>query len=648
MLDDVSELSYRCAVARSLSRCFSPWTRMPPEEWATEIYRLPGGQRFKWEYAPYARAIFRSYFDRQTIETILEIFSRGLKSTTTLLLIGYVIDQAPRRVLALWPTNQQAEKWSKDVLTGELFDTTDCLAYLGSSCKKRDGSNTLLHKIFPGGLIDMFGANAPGDMRRAKGSLLVADEIDAIDTTQTDEGDQLEIFWKRGAEYPDTIRVSASYPSLRGHSRIDARMAESDGNQWFVTCVLCGKEPFVMHRKQLRYDPARPHEARLECPRCKGLLTDPQRYDMAHRQGFDNWKPQREFRGKRGFHANAMLWPHPVDPVKYPGGFLQMVAQQEIDAEKSDNPARARRVMINTVDAEVYDPDTSTEVPPEWEVLLQKRENYATEPTENAPVSKIVLPKGALWMSAGGDIQSDRVEVTKVVWGKGEEAWTAEHVVIPGDPKTTALWENVEKELLREYDHESGVKIGLSFALFDCGYGAEHLLWFFGQLKQKASPLHGRIRACRGWPGYPHPVVDFKFSRLSKQLRGHWVGGDEAKDLLYSRLKMPQEGPGYQHHGMNFSERNMKQLCSEKVTVGFERGQETRRFKNTDHVRNEELDCRVYSFAAYRLRRPNFDAIQKEIEARAKAAKDSPEEAAPEPPPMPKRNPFTGGMRWQI
>lgn len=640
MTDAVSSLAYRFAVARSLSRCFSPWSRMPPEVWAEEVYRLQGGGRFKWSYAPYARRIFQSYFERSNIETVLEMYSRGLKSTTILLLIGYMIDQAPRRILSLWPTNLQAEKFSKDVLTGELFDTTECLNFLGTSGKKRDGQNTLLHKIFPGGLIDLFGANAPGDMRRAKGSLLCADEIDAIDQTQTDEGDQIEIFWKRGAEYPDTIRVSASYPSLRGKSRIDARMAETDGNQWFVTCVLCGGEPFVMHRKQhLRFERERPQDARLECPRCKGLLTDSQRYDMAHRQGFDNWKPQREYRGKRGFQANALLWPHPVDPQKYPGGFLQMVAQQELDAEHSDNPGRAIRVMVNTVDAECYEPDTTAQVPPDWQAILNRREDYATE------LNVITLPKPALYITGGLDVQADRVEITLTAYGHGEESWHVDQVVIHGDPKSALIWEKVEAALLVEYAHASGKKLPVSFSLIDCGHAAENILFFFSGLHRKQSPLHGKIRACRGSSQYPHPIIALDYARLVKQVKGHWIGPDEAKDAIYSRLKMDKPGPGYRHYGKNFTERQAKQLCAERATIGFEKGNETIRFENDTKVRNEVLDGSVYGLAALRLRRPNLDAIEAALEA-AKEVEDKP--ADPPKSPTPRGNSFVGAGGYRI
>jgi phage terminase large subunit GpA-like protein len=253
--------------ARIAARCYAFSSLIPPEDWAQDIYRLPTGGRFRWEFAPYTRAMFKSIFDPNSIESSMQLFSRGLKSTVILLAIGYVIDQAPRRILSLWPTNGQGEKWSKDNLCGELLNCTPALSYLGNATGKRITSNTLLHKEFPGGLIDIFGANSPGDMRRAKGSFLYADEIDAIGTEQTDEGDQLAIFNKRGDEYPDTIRVFSSYPSVQGLSRINARLKDSDHNEWHSTCVECGGEPFVMHRNQLRYDAEKPQEARLECPR---------------------------------------------------------------------------------------------------------------------------------------------------------------------------------------------------------------------------------------------------------------------------------------------------------------------------------------------------------------------------------------------
>ena len=624
MRDVISAPAYRLALAQSFEKCFAEWSRMPPEVWATEVYRLPNGMRFKWSYAPYARRMFQSIFERQTIETVFQLYSRGLKSTVILLSLGYIIDQMPRRCLSLWPTNSQAEKWSKDILTGELFDTTPPLYWLGTRATKRTGSNTLLHKTFPGGLIDIFGANAPGDMRRAKGSFLYADEIDAIETTETDEGDQLVIFDKRGDEYPDTIRVSASYPSIAGKSKITAKQDATDGNQWFSTCVLCGKEPFVMTRKMIRYDKERPQDARFECPRCAAMLTDAQRYEMAHNQGFDNWNPRREFRGRRGFHANAMLWPHPVDEVKYPGGFLQMIAEREISDEQSENPRRSKRVTVNTVDADPWDPNFDSEKPPQWLPLWTRRETYEK------------VPKGGLVILGSVDLQLNRMELEWKAWGKREISWGLEHVVIDGDIRDKGVWELLKKELRgRKFEAYNGCPIEWSLCFVDGGKWAEWLFRFLGDLSQNPiEGVSGKVRSVKGFGAQGHPVIT-DWRAIAKNLKGYHIGTWQVKDMLNSRLNLePKKGEeepdGYMHWNQKYHEGYFKQLCTAKVTIDFEKGEEVRKFLNDDQFADEGLDLNVYNYAAFRRRQWNFDIIESEIESFDPKAPEKHEEKSEE------------------
>jgi phage terminase large subunit GpA-like protein len=586
---------------------------MTPEEWAESVYRLPNGGHFRFSYAPYTRGMFRSLFDPRTIETSFRLYSRGLKSTVVLLAIGYCIDQAPRRILSLWPTNSQAEKWSKDNLCGELFDCTPALQFLGAQSGRRIASNTILHKAFPGGLIDIFGANAPGDMRRAKGSFLYGDEIDAIDTTQTDEGDQLAIFNKRGDEYPDTIRVFCSYPSLLGHSRIDSKLEESDHNEWFSRCVRCGGEPFVMTRQMIRFEEGKTHEARMECPRCGELLTDADRYQMAHGQGFDNWKPRREFKGRRGFAANAMLWPHPPGD-KYPAGQLQKIAEEQITAEKSENPRRSIRVMVNTVDAESFDPTGEEDKPPEWQPIFDGREDYG-----------LIVPMEGLWISAFVDCQLDRLEVEWKAWGRDEEQWGMDHVVLEGAIRKPEVWQKLARELQRKWTHESGAEMRLGMAMIDGGHYAEDVYRFVRLLAAKPiDGVTGHVRASKGVGKHGHLVVDRKFQTVAKNLKGHHIGTWEAKARIYERLKMgPEQKAGRMHYNKRFSEEFCRQLCVEVPTIEYIGAEEVRKFENEKRDRNEALDLEVGNLAAFRLHPRNLDAMEAELKERAEAMKDA-------------------------
>lgn len=629
-MDHLSLDAHTLSVSRSLSRCFAPWSKIPPEVWAEEVYRLPGGRRFRWSYAPYSRQMFRSLFDRQTRETVLQVFSRGLKSTVILLATGYFCDQAPRRKLFMWPTTGQAEKFSKDNLDGELFATTPPLQYMSSQAGKRNAATTILHKTGRGFTITIFGANAPGELRRAKGSFLAADEIDAYEVVVSDEGDILEIFKKRGSEYPDTIFVTSSYPSLVGHSRVQARLDGSDCNRWYSTCVRCGGEPYVMHRNHLRYDDPRPQDARMECPRCHELLTDRERFEMAHRQGFDCWKADREFSGRRGFHAGAMLWPHPVDEHKYPGGFLQIMAQQELDAKASENPRRSLRVLVNTVDAEPFDPLDESEQPPDWKVIAERRESYG-----------LTVPDGGLYLTAFVDVQLNRLEVEWKAWGRHDESWGMDHVTIEGYVRDPEVWATLRTELARRWKHTSGAEMRLGFSFVDGGHYAEDVYRFMRDLAANPKEgVTGHCRASKGVGKHGHPIIDRKYRTVAKTLKGYHIGTWEAKDLIYGRLKS-NEDEGKMHFNERYSNEFFQQLTVERVAISFDGGQEIRKFENEKNERNEGLDLGVGNLAAWRLHPRNLDMLEEKIREAAKLSRG---EKKPVQKMQPSANPVLQGL----
>jgi phage terminase large subunit GpA-like protein len=415
MKDQKSRESLIQGIVALGNRNFMAWSIMDPVEWALSVRRMPdehgATKAFTFAYAPYEREPFNECLNPRNQEVVLQMFSRGGKSEIVLNVLGYTIHQRPCRIGCLWPTLGQAEKWSKDDFSGYLNEPTPELYDLvGSGTGRRKSDNTLLHKLFAGGLIDIVGANAPGDLRRMKARVLYADEIDAIVEIGTDEGDQLAIFKKRGAEFADTIEIYCSYPSLKRRSRIEAKLLETDYRQWTIVCALCGGEPYIMHRSQLRYEIDRPQEAKLECPKCGDFLSDAHRFSMMHS---GEWIASRPYRGRAGFQANALLWPHPVDSQKYPGGFLQMLAQQEIDVDRSDNPERSRRVLVNTVDAETY--EVEYEHKPDHTALFLRREDY--DPLR-------MLPSGVLAIFFFVDVHGDRLELFIDGYGLKNQVWS--------------------------------------------------------------------------------------------------------------------------------------------------------------------------------------------------------------------------------
>ncbi len=609
--DQLSVVSYRTAIAVLLAKAFASWSVMPPEVWSEEVRRMSDGKRFRWSFAPYLKKMFLSIFDPAVQETVFEMFSRAGKSEVVLNALGYCIDQQPRRILSLWPTSGQAEKWSKDNLMGELIEPTPCLAdILGGADGKRRSNNTILHKQYPGGLLNIFGSNSPGEMRRAKGNFLYGAEIDAIVEVATDEGDQLSIFNKRGDEYPDTIRVFESYPSLKGRSRIHAKLEESDFHQWFVTCVKCGKKPYVMHRNQLRYDRDKPQTARLECPRCQSTLTDQNRYEMMLA---GEWRATKPFRGKRGFQANAMLWPHPVNKVKFPGGFLQMVAQAEIDIEKSDNRERSRRVLVNTVDAEPFEPAQEHKV--EHSVLYARREDY--DPHKE-------LPEGVLVVTCGIDIQFDRAEAKIKGYGLNGETWAIDYLVIKGSPLTPELWERIDKMLITsQWVTKSKRLLKIAGCGIDSGYKPDSVYAF------TRARVMRYVFAFKGSSVLGKPIVTRPARVGTPRTLLYEIGTNEAKDIIYQRLDLvPMKDPktgettyphGYMHFPSLsvFDESYFRGLTIENSFMKrASDGEFYRAFVCPKTERNEPLDAEVYADAVKEIledrHRINFERLAQE------------------------------------
>ena len=93
-------------------------------------------------------------------------------------------------------------------------------------------------------------------------------------------------------------------------------------------------------------------------------------------------------------------------------------------------------------------------------------------------------------------------------------------------------------------------------------------------------------------------VIDVK-GRAPLPVNLFTVGVDEAKAILFSRLKEQTPGPGYCHfpEGEGYEEEYFKQLTAEKRVIRYTKGYPKAEWIKT-RARNEALDCRVQAHAA--------------------------------------------------
>ena len=223
------------------------------------------------------------------------------------------------------------------------------------------------------------------------------------------------------------------------------------------------------------------------------------------------------------------------------------------------------------------------------------------------------LPR-QLVRTAGVDVQKDRLECTVVDWGVGEEAWTLEHRILPGDTAQPAVWQMLDDELQHW---------GPQAVAIDSGYNTS-MVYAYVEKRRWALAVKGRAG-----PGVPL-VEDEKTRRMrlrrqrKKGIMVHLVGDDQAKALIYSRLKITAPGPAYIHfpNDASFDDEYFAQLTAEKLVTKM-RG--TRPYAEWQQIRprNEALDCWKYALAALRL---------SGIDLRMRAAIEAGKEAAPTGP----------------
>jgi phage terminase large subunit GpA-like protein len=136
-------------------------------------------------------------------------------------------------------------------------------------------------------------------------------------------------------------------------------------------------------------------------------------------------------------------------------------------------------------------------------------------------------------LTAGVDVQKDRLECSLVAWGDGEEGWLLDHQIFPGDTALPEPWED-----LGEYLRDARV----TMVCVDSGYNTSMAKAFCA----------GKIWALptKGIAGMGRPMIEDE--RLRKQrLRVRRkkgqpiepIGVDQAKSLIYARLKLQDAWP---------------------------------------------------------------------------------------------------------
>ncbi len=578
-------------------------------EWADRERRLSSeasaaAGRWVTSRAEYQRGIMNAISDPRLRDIVVMAGAQVGKTEMLLNVIGFHIHHDPSPILLVQPTLEMAQAFSKDRLAPMLRDTP---ALKGSvkDPRSRDANNTTTHKVFTGGHISLVGSNSAAGLASRPIRVVLCDEVDRYPPSAGSEGSPILLARKRSATFHNRKMVMVSTPTNKGASMIESQYEESDKRQYFVPCEDCGTVQ-TLKWSNVKWDKDKPETAYYACDSCGSVWDDAKR-NRSVRKG--EWVATADFTGVAGFHINGLYspWTMMADAVR---DFL--IAKKAPDT---------LRVFVNTFLAETWE-DAGETV---GDIRFDDREE---EFGANIPDDIVVI-------TAGIDVQDDRLELELVGWGRDEESWSLDYKTLYGDPSTPHLWNDLDNILKASYTTESGRSLGIRAACVDSGGHYTQAVYNF------VRPREGRrIFAIKGMAGEQRPLVGRPSKNNIGKIKLFTVGTFPIKELIFSRLKIQSEGAGYCHFPAGRSDEYYQQLAnSEKIVTKYQKGFPRREFVKT-RTRNEALDCRVYAYAALCILSLNINAVADRV---VNAPEPETEPQPQQPNPLARR-PRQGGF----
>jgi phage terminase large subunit GpA-like protein len=532
--------------------------------------------------------------------------------------VGYVIHHAPGPMLYIEPTVDAAKKASR-LRLAPMISSSPELSVLVAEAKTRYGSNTILQKEFPGGVLTITGANSAVGLRHLSARYLFADEVDGYPPDVGKEGDPLDLAIKRTDTFSGARKIfMCSTPTTKGFSRIETAFEESDQRRYQVPCPHCGSFQSI-EWANIKWPEGVPSDAALVCVECKDTVYETSKERMLSE---GRWVATAEGDGRTiGYHLSALY--SPLGWYSWGNAARDFVSAKERGRE-------AMKTWVNTVLGETWEEEGQAV---DEDILSGRSEQYP-------PGCQV--PAGALVLTCGVDVQDDRVELEVVGWGPGEESWGIRYRSIWGDPGGSELWAELAEALGETFDREGGGRLGIACACIDSGGHYTQQVYRFCRGRQSQ-----RVFAIKGMAGSGRPLVEAPKHRRTGREQRHvelfMIGTDQARGIVQSRLRLSTVGPGYCHWPVGnpgYGDEYRRQLTSLRSVTRYTRGIPKREWVLMPHRRKEAFDCRVYALAALYILNPIWEKIAK------RKVEDGP---APEteirPTPRPQPRPVIQGLR---
>ncbi|MCU1324661.1 MAG: phage terminase GpA [Bryobacterales bacterium] len=581
-----------------LSQAFVKGFRPAPEvlvsDWA-DAKRMMGSasaRKGPWrtDVVPYTRELMNNFSPMSPVEIIVLMkAAQGAGTEVLLNVLGCIMDRYPAGAMLVLPTTGTAKKFVRTRLD-PMIEICPVLREAVAKPRSREASNTTTMKEFHGCQLLITGANSGPDLRSFPSKYALCDEINGYPLDLDHEGSPVDLVIQRTGSFRGRKIGLVSTPTLDGMCEISKWHVKGDQRLYMVPCPLCGREQALIFGSDrvkqgrpggLRWPKGSPDQVRYQCEYCGDEFEEWRKIEALSR---GEWVPQAPGVGGgkiRSYQINALYYPH-----GWPGNNWSNLAAAW-DADHAD-PIKRKTFWNLKLGLPWKDP---AEAKADANELLARCESYGPE-----------IPRQVAVLTAGADVQANRIELELVGWGKEEESWSIEHRVFLGDTSRSvgidsdhpSPWEQLDNWLGSEYLSELGIPLRVAAMCVDAGYNT-HIAakWCGDRFTRRIWATIGRSGRHPIWPKKPGRTKATKSPIFT-------IGVDSIKENIYARLRLADPGPGFLHFSKGHNDRNYFDQLTSEIRIPNYTGPiakfEWR--KKTAGARNEILDCRGGSYAA--------------------------------------------------
>ncbi|MDU5735414.1 MAG: terminase gpA endonuclease subunit [Veillonella sp.] len=506
----------------------------------------------------------------------------------------------PCAVMMIQPTIELAQDYSKSRISPMIRDTKvlSQVFYETKSedgAKTRDGKNTILSKLFPGGRLIMCGANSPAGLASRPVRVLLADEVDRFPDSAGTEGDPVDLAAKRMTTFWNRVMGLFSTPTNEGSSRIDVEYQTGTQEEWQHECPNCGEYHLIRHTEMEceteEHKDAKGRkivvvsDVKWRCPDCGSTFSEDEMRKVP--QKYMSKNPAALHNGIRSFFVNGFTSP-----------WLTWNDIMREWLEAKGDPTR-EKVVMNTRFGESYAQQGAFE---DYQQFIRRREKYGAD-----------LPDGVLLLTGAVDTQDNRLEYEITGWGYGEECWGICKGVILGQPDNKATWDALDAVLDKVYRFKNGTGLKVARAFIDSG--GHYTSKVYEYCEKNFSKQRFAIKGTAGTPGIP---LNYKIGKASgSKIPLVMLGVDDGKQQVMNRLAIDEPGAKYFHFPLDeeflgtrgYDELYFKGIISEHKKKVKRKGVIHEIWEPTAGVRNEPLDLRVYNLACMNSIHPDWDRL---------------------------------------